>query len=169
MAELQAGNGGVVKTCEDRRATLFFPPAVSLTRLTFAAVLAMVKPWAGLLESNGDESRRGSQSVSPHPINRTRGEHHDRYLHLRHLFQPRRLRLPSGNWGGYWGKQGPELLDHRLALYGAEQRMVFGANTYRQFVSPTMHPTREAAEPDPEAPADRHADRSHGRPGHAAC
>ena len=22
----------------------------------------------------------------------------------------------SGNWGGYWGKQGPELLDHRLAL-----------------------------------------------------
>jgi dihydrofolate reductase len=40
----------------------------------------------------------------------------------------------SGDWGGYWGKQGPELLDHRLALYGAEQRMVFGANTYRQFV-----------------------------------
>ena len=39
----------------------------------------------------------------------------------------------SGNWGGYWGKQGPELLDHRLALYGAEQRMVFGANTYRLF------------------------------------
>jgi dihydrofolate reductase len=39
----------------------------------------------------------------------------------------------SGNWTGYWGKQGPELLDHRLALYGAEQRMVFGANTYRQF------------------------------------
>jgi hypothetical protein len=21
-----------------------------------------------------------------------------------------------GNWGGYWGRQGPELLDHRLAL-----------------------------------------------------
>ena len=40
----------------------------------------------------------------------------------------------SGDWGGYWGKQGPELLDHRLALYGPEQRMVFGANTYRQFV-----------------------------------
>jgi dihydrofolate reductase len=39
----------------------------------------------------------------------------------------------SGNWTGYWGKQGPELLDHRLALYGAEQRMVFGANTYRAF------------------------------------
>ena len=40
----------------------------------------------------------------------------------------------SGNWGGYWGKQGPELLDHRLALFDAEQRMVFGANTYRLFV-----------------------------------
>jgi dihydrofolate reductase len=40
----------------------------------------------------------------------------------------------SGDWGGYWGKQGPELLDHRLALFGAEQRMVFGANTYRLFV-----------------------------------
>ena len=25
---------------------------------------------------------------------------------------------PAGDWGGYWGKQGPELLDHRLALYG---------------------------------------------------
>jgi dihydrofolate reductase len=37
----------------------------------------------------------------------------------------------SGNWGGYWGKQGPEFLDHRLALYREEQRMVFGANTYR--------------------------------------
>ena len=40
----------------------------------------------------------------------------------------------SGNWGGYWGKQGPELLAHRLAVYNAEQRMVFGANTYRLFV-----------------------------------
>jgi dihydrofolate reductase len=39
----------------------------------------------------------------------------------------------SGNWGGYWGKQGPELLEHRLALYGEEQRMVFGATTYRAF------------------------------------
>jgi dihydrofolate reductase len=37
----------------------------------------------------------------------------------------------SGDWGGYWGKQGPELLEHRLALYAPEQRMVFGANTYR--------------------------------------
>lgn len=39
----------------------------------------------------------------------------------------------DGSWGGYWGKQGPELLAHRLAVYGVEQRMVFGANTYRAF------------------------------------
>jgi dihydrofolate reductase len=39
----------------------------------------------------------------------------------------------GGDWGGYWGKQGPELLDHRLALYSGEHRMVFGAKTYRLF------------------------------------
>ncbi len=39
----------------------------------------------------------------------------------------------GGDWTGYWGKQGPELLDHRLALYDAEQRMVFGARTHRLF------------------------------------
>jgi dihydrofolate reductase len=39
----------------------------------------------------------------------------------------------SANWTGYWGKQGPDLLGHRLDLYSAEQRMVFGATTYREF------------------------------------
>jgi dihydrofolate reductase len=41
--------------------------------------------------------------------------------------------VSSGDWGGYWGKQGPELLDHRLGLYEQDQRMVLGANTYRLF------------------------------------
>jgi dihydrofolate reductase len=41
---------------------------------------------------------------------------------------------PGGDWGGYWGKQGPELLAHRLDVYRDELRMVFGANTFRQFV-----------------------------------
>jgi dihydrofolate reductase len=41
--------------------------------------------------------------------------------------------VSSGDWGGYWGKQGPELLGHRLALYSEQQRMVFGSNTYRAF------------------------------------
>jgi dihydrofolate reductase len=39
----------------------------------------------------------------------------------------------SSDWSGYWGKQGPELLDHRLAQYEDEQRLVLGANTYRAF------------------------------------
>src|SRR5207253_9802508 len=51
----------------------------------------------------------------------------------------------GGNWTGYWGKQGPELLDHRLALYGEEQRMVFGANTYRLFAQ-MIAPGTEASD-----------------------
>ncbi|KSW19095.1 dihydrofolate reductase family protein [Cellulomonas sp. B6] len=40
-----------------------------------------------------------------------------------------------GDWGGYWGKQGPELLERRRALYAAPARMVFGATTFREFVA----------------------------------
>jgi len=50
----------------------------------------------------------------------------------------------NGDWGGYWGKQGPELLDRRLAVYDAEQRMVFGASTYRQFVRLLASGTEES-------------------------
>jgi dihydrofolate reductase len=39
---------------------------------------------------------------------------------------------PDGDWGGYWSKQGPELLDHRASLFDSEQRMVFGATTFRE-------------------------------------
>jgi dihydrofolate reductase len=39
----------------------------------------------------------------------------------------------DGDWGGYWGKQGPEFLARRLAMYDTPQRMVFGGNTYREF------------------------------------
>ncbi|NJP53647.1 dihydrofolate reductase family protein [Streptomyces sp. SBST2-5] len=39
----------------------------------------------------------------------------------------------GGDWTGYWGKQGPELLEHRLGLYEQQQRMIFGAKTYRMF------------------------------------
>ena len=55
----------------------------------------------------------------------------------------------GGNWTGYWGKQGPELLDHRLALYGEEQRMVFGANTYRAFARMLASSTEESEVRDP--------------------
>jgi len=60
----------------DRRATLFYPPAMLLTTLIFVTVLAVV--WSGgrirptgLQESNSDEFRRGSQSShSDHPYSR---------------------------------------------------------------------------------------------------
>jgi dihydrofolate reductase len=55
----------------------------------------------------------------------------------------------SGAYGGYWGKQGPELLDHRLALYGTEQRMVFGAHTFRAFVQMLAASTEDSDVRDP--------------------
>ena len=55
----------------------------------------------------------------------------------------------SANWTGYWGKQGPELLDHRLALYEVEQRMVFGATTYREFTAMLASSTEESDVRDP--------------------
>jgi dihydrofolate reductase len=57
--------------------------------------------------------------------------------------------VSGGDWGGYWGKQGPELLDHRLASYGEEQRMVFGANTYRAFARMLASSTEESEVRDP--------------------
>jgi len=55
----------------------------------------------------------------------------------------------SANWSGYWGKQGPELLDRRLALYSTGQRMVFGANTYREFAQMLAGSTEESEVRDP--------------------
>jgi dihydrofolate reductase len=55
----------------------------------------------------------------------------------------------GGDWTGYWGKQGPELLDHRLGLYREEQRMVFGANTYRAFARMLASSTEESEVRDP--------------------
>ena len=57
--------------------------------------------------------------------------------------------VSGGDWGGYWGKQGPELLDHRLDLYGGDQRMVFGANTFRAFVRMLAESTEESEVRDP--------------------
>ncbi|HEY3552458.1 MAG TPA: dihydrofolate reductase family protein, partial [Solirubrobacterales bacterium] len=55
----------------------------------------------------------------------------------------------GGDWGGYWGKQGPELLDHRLAIHAEEQRMVFGANTYRLFAEMLAESTEGSDVRDP--------------------
>ncbi|RBP67154.1 dihydrofolate reductase [Brevibacterium sanguinis] len=37
----------------------------------------------------------------------------------------------TDEWSGYWGKQGPELLDHRARIFAEDQLMVFGPDTYR--------------------------------------
>jgi dihydrofolate reductase len=47
------------------------------------------------------------------------------------------------------GKQGPELLGHRLAMYEEEQRMVFGANTHRQFAQLLTSSTEDSEVRDP--------------------
>ena len=57
--------------------------------------------------------------------------------------------VSGGDWGGYWGKQGPELLEHRLSLYREEQRMVFGAKTYRLFAQLLASSTEESEVRDP--------------------
>ncbi len=54
-----------------------------------------------------------------------------------------------GTWGGYWGKQGPELLEHRLAVYSRPQRMVFGTNTYRLFANFLAAASEESEVHDP--------------------
>ena len=58
----------------------------------------------------------------------------------------------SGDWGGYWGKEGPEFLAHRLAQLNEEQRMVLGANTFREFVE-MLGPSSD--EPDVRDPSAR--------------
>ena len=55
----------------------------------------------------------------------------------------------DGDWGGYWGKQGPELLAHRLASFGTEHRMVFGATTFREFVQMLAASTEDSDVRDP--------------------
>jgi len=55
----------------------------------------------------------------------------------------------DGDWTGYWGKQGPELLERRLALYDEEPRIVFGANTYRAFAQMLAESTEDSDVRDP--------------------
>lgn len=62
----------------------------------------------------------------------------------------------NGDWGGYWGKQGAELLDHRLALYSFDQRMVLGANTFREFVQMLADSTEDSDVRDPWVTRMRH-------------
>ncbi|MEU0546571.1 dihydrofolate reductase family protein [Micromonospora sp. NPDC005979] len=50
----------------------------------------------------------------------------------------------TGNWGGYWGKQGPELLQRRLGTYTDDHRMVFGRRTIELFEQMLADSTEES-------------------------
>ncbi|RZU16136.1 dihydrofolate reductase [Kribbella rubisoli] len=52
----------------------------------------------------------------------------------------------NADWGPYWGKQGPEFLERRIAQYDEPQRMVFGADTFRlmmQMFGPSKIPSED--------------------------
>ena len=55
----------------------------------------------------------------------------------------------TGDWTGCWGKQGPELLDARLAQCGPDQHLVLGTNTYRAFsdMLATANPDSDVHDP----------------------
>ena len=78
--------------------------------------------------------------------------------------------VSGGDWSGYWGKQGPELLDHRLAQHEGEQRMVFGANTYRAFAEMLadehrgVRGARSLGHPDDQPAGDRGVEHAGGTP-----
>jgi dihydrofolate reductase len=55
----------------------------------------------------------------------------------------------DGDWGGYWGKEGPELLDRRAEVLRGEQRLVLGANTFRDFVQLIGPAVQDLANLDP--------------------
>ncbi len=39
----------------------------------------------------------------------------------------------ANGWPGYWGKEGPEVIEDRVRTFAQEQVLVFGATTFRQF------------------------------------
>ena len=55
----------------------------------------------------------------------------------------------AGDWGGYWGKQGPEFLARRAAQYGEASRLVLGANTFRMFQRVLGALTQDSEASDP--------------------
>ena len=133
-------------------ARLLFSPAVSLATLIFAVVLAMVSPRPGPLGSGSPAAVSFAvvSSLYRHTRSTSLEENIVTAVYTFDVFSSLDgYGAHSGDWGGYWGKQGPEFLDHRLALYGQEQRMVFGANTYRAHVQALDPSTGEPEARDP--------------------
>jgi dihydrofolate reductase len=123
--------------------------------LTFTTVLAIVKP-LGRIRGRPDSRSPTAMSLavipglSPHTPSTALEESIMTATYTFDIFSSLDgYGAAGGNWTGYWGKQGPELLDHRLALYGDEHRMVFGANTYRAFAQMLAESTEESEVRDP--------------------
>lgn len=55
----------------------------------------------------------------------------------------------KGDWGGYWGKQGPGFLARRAAQYSDAMRLVLGANSFRMFQHYLGPLTRDSESSDP--------------------
>lgn len=54
-----------------------------------------------------------------------------------------------GDWGGYWGKQGPQFLARRAGQYDQDLRLVLGATTFGTFQRFLGDLTAESEESDP--------------------
>jgi dihydrofolate reductase len=39
----------------------------------------------------------------------------------------------ANGWPGYWGKEGPEVIEDRVRTFAQDQVLVFGSTTFRQF------------------------------------
>jgi len=39
----------------------------------------------------------------------------------------------ANGWPGYWGKEGPEVIEDRVRTFAKEQVLIFGATTFRKF------------------------------------
>ena len=77
----------------------------------------------------------------------------------------------GGDWTGYWGKQGPELLDHRLAQYargaadGLRGQHVPGLRADAGLEHRGVRRARPMGHPDAEPAGDRGVDDAGGAPG----
>jgi len=115
--------------------------------------LAVVRSWGRIGAAGLREATAISFTVVSGQSSYTRSPHEESMMTVTYTFDVFSsldgYGAASGNWTGYWGKQGPELLDHRLALYDVEQRMVFGANTYRAFAQMLASSTEESDVRDP--------------------
>jgi dihydrofolate reductase len=108
----------------------------------------MIFVMAVILRS-GDESWGSDRSVHTTPVHRREGDDMTATYTFDVFSSLDGFGAASANWTGYWGKQGPELLDRRLDLYSSELRMVFGANTYREFAQMLADSTEDSEVRDP--------------------